>query len=253
MSMQMMINDACDRAAEGRGYPIYEGHDDYDDRPDPSPAPEVVQVTPLVIPDWLKAGLGQYIGLASAEYGIIDSRDPDEDFGHLAATARADETGSTFEVFSDALYLPEEAKIGTAALRGNAYVVQTSFSLGLGSGDKADAKPSLTLDLLQLGADGRDAIARAAEGKSAGVPRLGEGDLLDASGNLNSLVRVNSRIRKPKSVPSIGKTEVGVRMTGGEWLEPSKVGKAAGGLLKAVMSPVLSESITRVRIEAPTS
>ena len=248
-TMQGYINAHCEAARNDPYYrsPFGGGYDDDEYYDEPIAITAATQRFRQATPPWLMDGLQQYLDLGTSENGDIEPRGSDEDFGHLAASAQPGEQASFIEIVSDALYIPPAAKVGRTALNGDCFVVQTSFSFGVSAGKTAAVKPRLTLNLVEIGGESRSDIIDAARAKGKGEAQLREEDLADDSGDLPSIIRVKSGIRKPKTDPQIGDTVVREQKNG-TWQMPRYPGKAAGGLLKVCLSPVLDPRVKRVKL-----
>lgn len=247
MNMRGYINAWCETERRNPGaWERHWGGGDYDDDYYPRSAP-VRHLTEPAKPSWLKEGLQQYLELVDEE-GKIGPRTEGEDFSHLTASAQPSKLPSFFEVSSDVLYIPEGADVGRTALSGNVFLLNASFSLGAKNRETPRIKPRLTLDIVEIGGEGRENVIRAHE-ENEGVQLLAE-DLVDKSGKIRSLARVKSDITTPKTDPRISHPVVRERKDG-KWNTPMYPGNAANGLLKVSLSPMLHDQIQRVPIESP--
>ncbi|HET7673551.1 MAG TPA: hypothetical protein VFK11_03510 [Candidatus Saccharimonadales bacterium] len=248
MNMRGYINAWCDieRRNPGAWERHWGGGDYEDDYYYPESAP-VQHLTEPATPSWLTEGLQQYLELVDEE-GKIEPRAVGEDFSHLTASARPSKVPSFFEVSSDALYIPEGADVGRTALGGNVFLLNASFSLGAKNRKTPRIKPRFTLDVVEIGGEGRENVIRAHE-ENEGVQLFTE-DLVDEAGKVRSLARVKSAITTPKTSPQISKP-VAREQKDGKWNTPMYPGNVANGLLKVSLSPVLNDQIQRIPIEPP--
>jgi hypothetical protein len=247
VSMQGYLN--AQSAAIARGEPYADsfgggGYDDWDEPTPPKPivkTPEMLQATP----EWLTIGLQSYLDLRD-EHGRVLPQWDEEPFEHLSGDIQSDESTASHEVTSDFLYIPPAAKVGKAALRGEVFVVQSSFSLGRKKSEGEPViKPSFALSVLSVGGASKKNAIKAS--KQGGRVELQAEDLLEDADQKRSLITVESGIRKPKRDPRIAQPIVRVR-EGDEWTVPRHPGRAAGGLLKLLLARELDPRIKRVRI-----
>lgn len=249
MSMRYYINRQSEARLSRRiAGSVGTGFEHYERRPRliPLQSPAARRRSEQANPGWLTTGLQQYLELVDEE-GKIAPREAGEDFSHLTASAQPGKTPSFFEVTSDAFYIPQGADIGRTALGGNVFLLQASFSFGAKSGKTPGVKPRLTLDVVEIGGEGRENVIRAYE-ENEGVQLLLE-DLTDESGGTNTLARVKSGIVTPKTDPQVSKPVVREQKDG-KWNTPMYPGNAADGLLKVSLSPVLNEQVQRIPIES---
>jgi|GEM_PF-6828570 hypothetical protein len=245
VSMQGYINAHCAAAQYDRSYDSREffggGYDDYE--PEPQQPAETFDATP----DWLLQGLEQYLELGGPE-GTVTPRQPDEDFGHLAADAGPSTFAAFHEVTSDVLYIPPAAKVGRAALGGDVFVVRAHFSFGNKSETEPTVKPSFLLNVAKVGGSSRkDAIEASRTGD--GIELRAE-DVADTREHQRSRVVVNAGIKG--KTPRINKPTVR-EFKGSGWVDAAYPDTAANGLLKVCLSPILDPRVKRVRIDARTS
>jgi hypothetical protein len=247
VSMQGYLNAHSAAAARDPYYDpreFFGGGEDWDEPTPPKPivkTPEMLQATPA----WLTEGLQSYLDLRDTDGRVLPQWD-DEAFEHLSGDIQSDKSDASHEVTSDFLYIPPAAKVGKAALRGEVFVVQASFSFGRKKSEGEPAiKPSFALGVLSVGGASKKHAIKAS--KQDGRVELREEDLLEDADQKRSLITVESGIRKPKRDPRISQPIVRERVDG-EWTVPRHPGKAAGGLLKLLLAPELDPRIERVRI-----